>query len=248
MRLLTILLALIIGIVFFIQNQQAVTLVFFGNLASLALPISGWVLLFVMAGAITSLLWRVILPSQKPSASRFEAERSRPYTPPPSPPRTPIAPDLRPPQDYTRSSVDTPLSSSKTDWERTPPKEEWDDWEVEQPVSEPSAKPASETTSEPSQTFEDSNRFERKLEENNAPAFEVEQQPKIATRTGSVYSYVYRESKDKQDKEKEPNKVENEERKSDRVYDANYRVIRPSYQENVEVQPRQDEQDEEDWI
>lgn len=222
---------------------------FFGNLASITLPIAAWVFLFVAAGAITSLLWRVILPSQRPSVSRnFEAERSRPYTPPPSPPRTPIASDYRPPQDYVRSPVDTPIKTPVTppqsDWEKTPPKEEWDDWEIE--------KPSLETTPEPPQTFEDGDRSERKLEEDlekdNAPVFEVEQQPKTSTRTGSVYSYTYREPKDKQDKAKEPTtKIQKEERKSDRVYDANYRVIRPPYRENVETQKRQDEEDE-DWL
>jgi uncharacterized integral membrane protein len=250
MRLLTILLVLIIGIVFFVQNQQAVTLVFFGNLTTLTLPIAGWVLLFVTAGAITSLLWRVILPSRKPSATRIEAERARPYTPTPSPPRTPIASDYRPPQDYVRSPVDTsvniPMSSPQSDWEKRPPQEEWDDWEIENPSPEPVSKPAAE----PSQSFEDGDRFQRKLEEDEQdtlPNFEVEQQPKTVTRTGSTYSYTYREPKDKPDKEKEATtKIQKEERKSDRVYDANYRVIRPPYRDNVD-RDRQDE-DNEDWI
>jgi hypothetical protein len=277
MRLLILLLVLGVGIVFFVQNQQAVTLVFFGNLARMTLPIAGWVLIFIAAGALTSLLWRLLSSLGKPSVPRnFEANRSRSYSPPPPPPfpqnpQTPqMTSDYRPPQDYSRSPAQTPASSYRSDWDSKDYQEEWDDWDVQKPAREPAREPVRdfvrevpreparepvrdfvrEVPREPTQTeertVEDS---DRKLEEDKSTVFETEQQPKSSTRTGSVYSYVYREPKDRQDKEqdKEESKQDKEEDNSDRVYDANYRVILPPYQNTQEQRTRENE-DEEDWI
>jgi hypothetical protein len=261
MRLVIFLLVLGVGIVFFVQNQQPVTLVFLGNLASARLSIALWVLLFIAAGAITSIFWQILSSFQKPSVSQnFQAERSRPYSPPP-PPRTPqISSDYRPPQDISRSPQQTPVSSAKSDWEARNSKEEWDDWEVEKPAPEPIRESVREpvresirdsvrefATREPSPVSENrTDNVENKLEEDKSTVFEVEQKPKTSTRTGSVYSYVYREPRERPEKEKDTDKPK-QENKSDRVYDADYRVIRPPYRETLDQQTRQDEE-EEDWI
>ncbi|AFY79674.1 hypothetical protein Ple7327_4578 [Pleurocapsa sp. PCC 7327] len=256
MRLLILLLVLGVGIVFFVQNQQAVTLIFFGNLARMTLPIAGWVLLFIAAGALTSLFWQLLSSLGKPSVPRnFEANRSRSYSPPPPSPQSPqMSSDYLPPQDDSRSPAQTPPSSYRSDWDSKDYQEEWDDWDVQRPAREPIIREpvrdfVREVPREPSRTeeraVEDS---DRKLEEDKSTVFETEQQPKSATRTGSVYSYVYREPKDRQDREEsKQDRQDKEEDNSDRVYDANYRVILPPYQNTQKQQTREDE-DEEDWI
>jgi hypothetical protein len=162
--------------------------------------------------------------------------------------------DYRPPQDDSRSPAQTPSSSYRSDWDSKDYQEEWDDWDVQRPAREPIIREpvrdfVREVPRQPSRTeertVEDS---DRKLEEDKSTVFETEQQPKSATRTGSVYSYVYREPKDRQEKEEsQQDRQDKEEDNSDRVYDANYRVILPPYQNTQKQQTREDE-DEEDWI
>jgi hypothetical protein len=284
MRLLILLLILGVGVVFFVQNRQPVTLVFFGNLASFTLPIAGWVLLFTGAGAITSLLWRILIPTRKPSSANFNAPRSRPYSsappsaPPPTSPRTPSDYEYyAPPQEQPRSQPIEPPASVQPDWRRREDREEWDDWEETEPTREPTREPirdfVREVTRKPDREkvkeliFPDDEE-ERKpppervsSQESATPSdrppesdfkstiFEVEQQPKITNRTGSVYSYVYREPRqvpkppEPEEREETRNRTEN---KRDGVYDADYRVIRPPDRENAEPPINPDEDN--DWV
>jgi hypothetical protein len=247
MRLLILLLVLGVGGLFFVQNQQAITLVFFGNLATVTLPMAVWVLLFIAAGAITSFVWQILTPRFKPPVpGSYESKRSRSFSPPPPPPQSERTfSNSRPPQEFLRSPAPTTSSSATSDWESKDFQEEWDDWEVKKPQPEPRKDFIREPEPNDSDRSED---FERTLEENKSRIFEAEQQPKSSTQTGSVYSYVYREPKDRQDrKPEEKQENQTEDRKTDRVYDANYRVIRPPYRENVEEQTRKEE-DAEDWI
>lgn len=287
MRLLILLLILGVGVVFFVQNRQPVTLVFFGNLASFTLPIAGWVLLFTGAGTITSLLWRVLIPTRKPSSANFNAPRSRPSSVPPSdpPPASPRSPSdyefYSPPQEKPRSQPIEPPASVQPEWRRRDEPEEWDDWEEGEPVREPAKEPirdfVREVTRKPDREkvkeliFPDDEEEEKERkpptesvssQENVTPSdrppepeskstvFEVEQQPKITNRTGSVYSYVYREPR-QVPKQPEPEERREEtrnrpENKRDRVYDADYRVIRPPNRENPEPPIEQD--DDNDWV
>jgi hypothetical protein len=277
MRLLTLLLILGVGVVFFVQNQQPVTLVFFGNLATLTLPIAGWVLLFIVAGALTSIFWQLLSigRNSSPPPRSYRPPRSRPVSQPPSPSRTEWTPsepppDSRPLQEPTRSPVQTPATSKQVDWESKDFQEEWDDWREEEPIRDRPREPIRDFVREfprQSQDDEDTNEnFEtRRQPERESPVeeidnrsvredqfkssvFEAEQKPKTVNRTGSVYSYVYKEPKDREDRpdttpddrEVEPKET----KKSDRVYDANYRVIRPPYRDPSE--PQIEETD--DWI
>jgi uncharacterized integral membrane protein len=261
MRFIILLLLLGIGIVFFLQNQQLVTLVFFGNVATVTLPIAVWVLSFIGVGILTSFCWQILSSLGRLSTpQRYSARQSRPYSsPPPPPPRISETPsDSRPPQDFARPGASTrPANVNPKDYE-----EEWDDWEVEQTKREPVREfvrefPRERIEIEPKdEPIDNSERFSpednvdsERIPEDNANSFEVQQQPKTSTRTGSVYSYVYREPKDRQDREApvEDKKPDIKEDKSDRVYDADYRVIRPPYQPPPE-QPRRDIEDDDDWI
>jgi hypothetical protein len=282
MRLLVLLLILGVGVVFFVQNRQPVTLVFFGNLASFTLPIAGWVLLFTGAGTLTSLLWRVLIPTRKPSSANFNASRSRPYSSAPPPEPSPTNPrtsydfeDERSPQEQPRSQQTVTPPPVQPEWRRREEAEEWDDWEATEPAKEPtrepirdfvreSRKPDREKVKElifpdeeretPTESTEkDSSPEETPSDrpsqpESSSKIFEVEQQPKITNRTGSVYSYVYREPRQvpkKPEVEEERETKQNRETRRDRVYDADYRVIRPPSQANPEPPI---EQDDEDWV
>lgn len=67
--------------------------------------------------------------------------------------------------------------------------------------------------------------------------YEVPQSPQNISRTGSIYSYTYRESTKSQ-------------QKPTQIYDADFRVIKPPNQENTENIERDSktDSDEEDWI
>jgi hypothetical protein len=63
----------------------------------------------------------------------------------------------------------------------------------------------------------------------DSTSYEVNQEPKTASKSGSVYSYSYREPS------------ESGVGKTEAVYDANYRVITPPYQKPPEPE------DDDDW-
>ena len=107
----------------------------------------------------------------------------------------------------------TPTPAAESDWETTGEKGDWN-------TEESAAKREN---------------FDRSLKEDESKTFEVPQEPKTASRSGSVYSYGYREPKDKGVG------------KTEQVYDANYRVITPPYRQNAEQQTDEDESDQ-DWI
>ncbi|MCP2730939.1 hypothetical protein [Limnofasciculus baicalensis] len=76
--------------------------------------------------------------------------------------------------------------------------------------------------------------FDREAEgESQRSNYEANQQPASTSKSGSVYSYTYRE------------KGKSEVGKTDGVYDANYRVIVPPYQKSPDSP--QDDNDDEDW-
>ncbi len=97
--------------------------------------------------------------------------------------------------------------------------------------------PPNRTTKSASDWEESSDRdwnFDAEAEgESQRSDYEVNQQPASTSKSGSVYSYTYRE------------KGKSEVGKTDGVYDANYRVIVPPYQKSPDS-PKDDNEDE-DW-
>ncbi|MEB3312308.1 MAG: hypothetical protein VKJ02_18940 [Snowella sp.] len=77
---------------------------------------------------------------------------------------------------------------------------------------------------------------EPRLREEDLKRFEVDQEPKAASRQGTIYSYTYRESSDRAP---QPQPTAN-----NPVYDANYRVINPPSRPPEST----DFDDEEDWV
>lgn len=97
--------------------------------------------------------------------------------------------------------------------------------------------PSNRTTNSASDWEESSDRdwnFDGEAVGESPPSnYEANQQPASTSKSGSVYSYTYRE------------KGKSEVGKTDGVYDANYRVIVPPYQKSPD--PPKDDNEDEDW-
>lgn len=135
--------------------------------------------------------------------------------------RAPLDPEPEPPR--SREVFKSAPASPKTavsDWEQPGT----DDW-GEEPREEPSRS-----------TLEE---FERRLP-NEPGEIEKPQQPQSASQSGSVYSYGYRPSRKAEPPKQETSPPTDN---SDRVYDANYRIITPSYRS----EPTEETEDE-DWV
>jgi uncharacterized integral membrane protein len=102
-------------------------------------------------------------------------------------------------------------------------KEEWEDWEDYQESEDDEFEDAFEEDEFEEDEFEE-DEFEEEAATNQTDAepsrtiYEVQQTPKSSYRSGSIYSYSYRDSGD------------SSVGKTESVYDADYRVIIPPYQ------------------
>ena len=220
-----------------LQNWSPVLPLVFLGLQTQALPLAVWILLSIAAGAITSLfitsLFKVanlfsrsssnknkkVAASPRPRPPRTSTQRSEPiYTSPttsrPSPPPVSIPSDAA--DDWGSNS------SSNDDWgfEEDTEKTRNDNF-----VDDVNSR-SYEVGSEPKDNIRDSR------------SYEVSSEPKSSDaaggslgdhRTGSVYSYSYRESSN------------SGVGKTESVYDADYRVITPPYRQPDTVE------DDDDW-
>ncbi|MGK7941356.1 MAG: LapA family protein [Crocosphaera sp.] len=229
MRLILGFLMLIATIILLVQNQQMIALGFLGTeietaLFSLKLPLGLWVILFTLAGILTSLLIQVLtrLPRQV-SPTQTAKPRPRPQDPPETPYQRP---------ETKKSDWE---STPPPEWENVPPEDDYDDeWDIEQPPIEKTVP-----------------RRPSRVEETRSE-FEVQQPPKTASQEGTVYSYTYGELSDRisATPPPDPPKVEkkpssaNANNANKKVYDADYRVITPPYR----TPQRSDDEEEESWI
>jgi len=71
--------------------------------------------------------------------------------------------------------------------------------------------------------------------------FEVPQTPKTSTQEGTIYTYTYKEPRDRQ-KAPSPESKQISEKKPEAVFDVNYRLITPPSSPNLQ------DDDEEEWI
>ena len=252
-RLFILTLVLVVSLVFVIQNQQPLALVFFGFEIPFQLPLSLWILLFIAAGAVSSFCMQLLNFSPKRTSSRtvYTPSDREPFSPQPTPRNNSPTPDRSPRSTESRettsenrgSSTHTSPTAAGSNTEKPPEaieddkldKEQNDrraienenaneerEWNIEEP-------PAQTTINKP---------FDRPLKEDkSAPSkvFEAPQQPKSASRSGSIYSYTYKKPGD------------TSVGKSENVYDVKYRVIRPPYRD-LPHEPIEDEDEDEDWI
>lgn len=230
-----VLLVLVVGglTLFALSNSSSVLpLVFLGS-RTVALPLATWIGIAIAAGAGTSFFLQLLSylsrgysPRRVEAADEFDDNevppRSRSFerepeeTPKPEPETryTPPPPPATPPP--PRRDSDT------LDWEERVSK----DWDFEEEPTPPKA-------SRSDVDFDDSSNPQAARTN-----YEVRQEPKTSSQSGSVYSYTYREH------------GESGVGKADAVYDANYRLItppyQPTYQQPVESDVESDE-DDEDW-
>ena len=224
-----VLLVLVVGglTLFALSNLSPVLpLVFLGS-TTVALPLATWIGIAIAAGAGTSFFLQLLSYLSRGYSPRTIAEveesddnevppRTRTFerepeeTPEPEP-ETRYTPPPPPPPETPRP----PRRDSETlDWEERVSK----DWDFEEEPTAPRA-----------------NRSDFDFDDSSNPQaagtnYEVKQEPKTSSQSGSVYSYTYREH------------GESGVGKADAVYDANYRLITPPYQ-----QPVESEDDDEDW-
>jgi hypothetical protein len=73
--------------------------------------------------------------------------------------------------------------------------------------------------------------------------FEVPQTPKTSTQEGTIYTYTYKEPRDRQ-KAPSPETRQLSEKKPEEVFDVNYRLITPPSSPEDNLQ----DDDDEEWI
>lgn len=227
-----VLLLLVVGglAIFALQNLSPITLVFLG-VRTLALPLAAWVLGAMAAGALTTLVLSGFFSllrlgaAQRPSNSRasdFGAGNRSPWS---SNPKRDAA--------QARSQKTAGFSAAGSsrnadDWEASP-QDNWDDWGAA-PESAPRRSTASRTEVRDTadndwanwEGYQEATPRDRDNTASSAQPrrtdFEARQAPRSTRQSGSVYSYSYREPQDTPPK-----------RKTNEVYDAEYRVIIPPY-------------------
>jgi hypothetical protein len=183
------------------------------------LPLALWILFSTVAGAGTSLLITSLFklsnyfaPSQIPLSSTTTARRTKTnsrekFTSEPS-----ESSSCPPPKSKPESASRERFDEEFDDWENNSADDDWDFDEQQSPKSQ---------SSSPTEPRRDSTSYERP------------QQPKAGSRSGSTYSYSYREPKN------------TSAGKAESVYDADYRVIIPPYQQPVNDEANNEEDD--DW-
>lgn len=212
-----VLLLLVLGglALFAFSNLSPVLSLVFLGMQTAILPLSAWIGIAIAAGAITSFVLQFLSYLQRGNSTRRFEEPDE--APPqsrsfrresyenPAAGQTPYTPPSPPPE--------TPKSSATSDWEQKSD-EDWD-FDENPPTSTSTRQGFERPTGTPPSARSN---------------YEVKQEPKTGSQSGSVYSYGYREQSD------------SGVGKADAVYDANYRVITPPYQKPVEP-----EEEDDDW-
>lgn len=197
-----------------VQNWSPVLPLVFLGVRTLALPLAVWILIGVTAGAVTSLLIAGLFKlsnyfaQAKPRYRRNVREGSS------------AQPNVAHHTAANRSQPDTERQSPQGEraQDTASPSDADDDWESDSNDDDWNfEEDADKTRNDPQNTVRDSTNYE------------VNTEPKSGYRSGSVYSYGYREPSN------------SGVGKTESVYDADYRVIPPPYPETDT--PKKDE----DW-
>lgn len=234
----------VVAVIFFLQNgSPSVALVIFGT-QTIALPVALWLILSTVIGLMISFLLQFLFgvysrptrrvrewdePEDDPEFPEVAEEENRRFQNNQRSNPTKTASEDSQPRETDFSFGERALDESEEDWESSPPRNDWsdidDDWNIEEP---PPNNP----------------RNNRPRSSEQAPDFyEVQQKPQRSTQEGSVYSYRYRAARNDSDNQEEEDYDEEEEVASPKVYDANYRVIRPPL---WNLSKEENEEDDED--
>ncbi len=167
-----VLFAIAVGGLLIWQNLGVITLVFFGGIMTVKLPLAVWVLLFTLAGIISGLTLQFLYSFGRPLAAPKASPPigNNPKVPPPSP---------RP--SYIQDSAASPPDN---DWER----DSGDDWNFDTPPLRRSSGQAEKPT-----IIQEREDFSSRLADQERVDFV--KPPSDSSQTGSVYSYSYRTAK-----------------------------------------------------
>lgn len=231
-------------VIFTLQNLAPMALVVLG-IKTQTMPLAVWVLGAMAAGAFTT-----VLLTGFPSSTRFSLDGSRKSSDraadaAPRSGRSPWSAETKRPSTQTSRSKGSAgfgaAGSSRRavdDWEASE-SDDWDDWgssqESAQYRSPPSPAPKTEIRDRTDDDWANWEGYEqvgprdskRRSSGNTSPKrteFESNQSPKSSQRSGSAYSYGYREPQDSSSGQK-----------TNEVYDAEYRVLIPPYNPTPEA-------------
>lgn len=222
--------------IFALQNLSPIALVILGA-RTLALPLAAWVLGAMAAGALTTLVLSGFFSLSRSGAAerRFTNARATESAGTRSPWSSgPKRDSASRPKNTAGFSAAGSSRRASDDWE-TSAQDDWDDWGSGQETAQPrsaSAPNASrtevrDTTDEDWanwEGYEETGPRDRERRDSTYSSqprrteFESRQTPKSTQQSGSVYSYSYRDPQDTPSG-----------RKTNEVYDAEYRVIIPPY-------------------
>lgn len=220
--------------IFAVQNSDnfVLPLVFLG-MRSLPLPLSAWVLGAFFAGVITALIIGAFFKFSSPLIAGDSSVKRRAYSGEndvsPRQPSPRMDTVLQDNYGKTERVYSETITGGAAGWSR--PNDNFDDTlrgrREEQPAPRYEDAGRRNNYSEPDidddEFYED---WEEETPENisqETKAYEVSQEPKSSSWTGSVYSYTYREPA-----EPKPENIESiSEKKTEPVTDADYRVIIP---------------------
>ncbi len=198
-----------------VQNWSPVLSLVFLGMRTQPLPLAMWILFSTATGAFTSFLISTLF---KLSNYFGGQQRQTPSKSPTTPPRAKA--NRR--EESTSPPFSPPPQTGRTEYAASEEFNDWetknntnDDWDLDEQPSE------APTPNPKTQPFQDSQTYER------------QQEPKSGSQSGSVYSYSYREPKN------------TAVGKTESVYDADYRVIIPPFQQPANNQA--DNSDDDDW-
>lgn len=160
-----LLVAIALGGLLIWQNLAVITLVFFGGIMTVKLPLAVWVLLFTLAGIISGLTLQFLYGFGRPFAVPKASSRRVPANP------TVAAASPRPTYIQDRAA-----SPPRSDWER----DSGDDWNFDAPPEKPT-------------TIQDREEFSDQMADGEKA--NVVKPSETSSQTGSVYSYSYRTAK-----------------------------------------------------
>jgi len=224
---------IVAGMIFYLQNRSPeVSLIIFGS-QTIALPVALWLIISAMAGLITSMLLQLLFGVySRQSRQQWEDDEDFDFPEQPDEPNDRFASSDK----QEANSVPRATQTLQQDWQSPPQREDWndlddDDWNIEEP-------PRRDSNPSPNRN-------------NNID--EVQNPPDKTSNQGSVYSYRYREarreyydSEEIEEDEEENDNDEEEPNESPKVYEANYRVIRPPLWNLPDEDNGNDDEDDQD--
>lgn len=247
---LLLLLGIAAGLVLFtLSNWTPAISLTFAGLVTPALPLALWVLAAIAAGILTSLLLTALFSASnyfavREARAQMRFNRSSGYQPRPASPgfSSQTNPGSKPsdPEDededwknweaYERAAASqkpTPAAASseadEDDW-ASGIGEDWEEDSQEAEVDRPQPEPT------------DRFRAEAPPTSGRDRSYEARQTPRTSSRSGSVYSYGYRDPKG------------TGVGRTESVVDAEFRVIVPPYNQPVEDEVDPDEESADDWF